>query len=56
MTVASVTLPNGRTLEVRGVCKLYYADDALSTVACTATSTRGSTAANFVVSRINDAR
>ncbi|MFB0612038.1 hypothetical protein [Aurantiacibacter poecillastricola] len=52
MTVDSVTLPNGRTVAVRGVCEVYFADDALSTVACTATSTRGSMAANFVVSRI----
>ena len=52
MTVDSVTLPNGRTVEVRGVCELYHADDRLSTVACTATSNRGAMAANFVVSRL----
>ncbi|MCB2066813.1 MAG: hypothetical protein KDE15_09270 [Erythrobacter sp.] len=52
MAVTSVTLSSGRTVEARGVCQLYYANDALSTVACTATSNRGSMAANFVVSRI----
>jgi|GEM_PF-2039801 len=52
MTVDSVTLPNGQTVDVRGVCELYYASNALSTVACTATSSRGSMAANFVVSRL----
>lgn len=52
MTVESVTLPSGRTVAVRGVCELFYANDELSTVACTATSSRGSMAANFVVSRL----
>ena len=52
MTVDSVTLPNGRTVEVRGVCEVYFSNEAVSTVACTATSTRGSMAANFVVSRL----
>ena len=52
MTVSSVTLPNGRTYEVRGVCEVYFANEELSTVACTASSNRGSMAANFVVSRL----
>lgn len=56
MDVASVTLANGRTYDVRGVCELSYANGALSTIACTATSNRGSMLANFVVSRINDPR
>jgi hypothetical protein len=51
MTVSSVTLPNGRNFAVRGVCELYYADEELSTVACTASGNRGSILANFVVSR-----
>tara|TARA_B100001057_G_scaffold396049_1_gene405761 strand:- start:346 stop:741 length:396 start_codon:yes stop_codon:yes gene_type:complete len=52
MTVSSVTLPNGRTYEVRGVCEIYFANEEVSTVACTANSNRGSMAANFVVSRL----
>ncbi|MGB3796666.1 MAG: hypothetical protein WA957_10245 [Alteraurantiacibacter sp.] len=52
MTVDSVTLPNGRIVEVRGVCEVFFANEEVSTVACTATSTRGSMAANFVVSRL----
>ncbi len=56
LTVTSVTLPNGRAVDVRGVCEIYHADNAVSTIACTATSTRGSMAANFVVSTINNAR
>ena len=52
MTVTSVTLNNRDTIEVRGVCQLYFANDELSTVACTASSNRGSVAANFVVSKL----
>ena len=52
LTVSSVTVNENTTIEVRGVCQLYFADDALSTVACTASSNRGSVAANFVVSKL----
>lgn len=52
MEVGSVTLANGRTYDVRGVCELSYANGELSTIACTATSNRGAMLANFVVSRL----
>ena len=56
MDVDSVTLANGRTHDVRGVCELSYANGELSTIACTAQSNRGAMLANFVVSRINNPR
>lgn len=56
MTVDTVTLANGRTVNVRGVCELFYSNAALSTAACTANGNRGAIAANFVVSRINPPR
>ncbi|WP_338241907.1 hypothetical protein [Aurantiacibacter hainanensis] len=56
MDLDSITLANGRTYEVRGVCELSYAGGALSTIACTAQSNRGAMLANFVVSRINNPR
>ncbi|MEL1251940.1 hypothetical protein [Aurantiacibacter gilvus] len=52
MTVDSVTLASGRSYDARGVCELSYANEALSTVACTVTSNRGAMAANFIVSRL----
>ncbi|MWV26483.1 hypothetical protein [Aurantiacibacter rhizosphaerae] len=52
LTVDTVTLPNGRNVDVRGVCEVYFSNDAVSTVACTASSNRGAIAANFVVSRL----
>ncbi len=52
MSVDTVTLANGSRHEVRGLCELYFANDKLSTVACTANGTRGAIAANFLVSRI----
>ncbi len=49
LTVEAVTLSNGRTLPVRGLCQVYYVDEQVSTVACTAISDiEGSVAANFV--------
>ena len=38
--------------EARGLCQLYFANDKLSTIACTAVAGGRSYAANFVVSRI----
>ena len=52
MIVERVTLANGNSHEVRGLCELYFANDKLSTVACTANGAHGAVAANFVVSRI----
>ncbi|QZH76233.1 MAG: hypothetical protein JY451_06725 [Erythrobacter sp.] len=49
LTVESVTLSNGRTLPVRGLCQVYYSGDEVSTIACTAINDfEGSVAANFV--------
>ena len=56
MTVASVTLANGRSYDARGTCEIFYTDDAVSTLACSAQSNRGAMLANFVRSRVNDPR
>lgn len=57
LTVENVVLRGRDPVEVRGLCKLYEADDSLSTIACTAVgSGNHSYAANFVASRINNAR
>lgn len=56
MTVDSVTLANGRSIAARGTCEVAYTDGAFSTLSCTAQSNRGAMLANFVRSRINDAR
>ena len=52
LTVSGVMLRDGRLRDARGVCQLYYANERLSTVACTAIANHQSYAANFVVSRI----
>ncbi|KLE34248.1 hypothetical protein [Aurantiacibacter luteus] len=45
----SVTLTNGRTVAVRGLCQVSYANSRVSTIACTAVSdAEGSLAVNFV--------
>ena len=53
LTVTALQFRDRAPDEARGVCQLYYANDHLTTIACTATTKRQlTTAANFVVSRI----
>lgn len=55
LTVESVTFRNGTSHHARGLCQLFYVDQEVSTIACTAVARGRSYAANFVVSRINPA-
>lgn len=53
LTVHQVVTRHGdRVEEARGLCQLYYSNDELSTIACTAVAGSRSYAANFIVSRI----
>jgi len=53
MTVTSVTQRNGETFAARGLCRVYRANEKVSTIACTAVNGARSWVGNFQVSRIN---
>ena len=52
LTVRSVTPRSGAALEVRGLCRIYYANEEVSTIACTAVAGGRSWIGNFKVLRI----
>ncbi len=53
LTVERIVTRHRGAEDARGLCQLYYANEDLSTVACTAVAGPRSYAANFIVSRIN---
>ena len=52
MVVRAVVPRNGETIEARGLCRIYRANDEPSMVACTAVAGARSWVANFRVSRL----
>ena len=52
LTVHSITPRTGRPVEVRGLCRTYYANEQVSVIACTAVSGSRSWIGNFKVSRL----
>jgi hypothetical protein len=52
LTVRSVTPRRGSTVEARGLCRIYHANEAVSVIACTAVSGSRSWIGNFRVSRL----
>ncbi|GAA0266516.1 hypothetical protein GCM10009127_02550 [Alteraurantiacibacter aestuarii] len=52
MTVTSIAGRNGEQVEARGTCQIYYANEEVSTIACTAIAHGRAHLANFVVSRL----
>ena len=52
LVVRTVTPRTGATLEVRGLCRTYHANEAVSVIACTAVAGGRSWIANFKVSRL----
>ena len=52
LTVASVVPRSGPPVEVRGLCRRYYANERVSVIACTAVAGGRSWIANFKVTRI----
>ena len=52
LTVRSVVPRTGGPVEARGLCRMYYAEEAVSVIACTAVSNGRSWIGNFKVSRL----
>jgi hypothetical protein len=52
LTVHTVTPRSGATQEVRGLCRVYYANEVVSVIACTAVAGGRTWLGNFRASRI----
>lgn len=52
LTVTSIVPRSGSPVEVRGLCRRYYANQQVSVIACTAVAGGRSWIANFRVTRI----
>lgn len=52
LTVRSVTPRSGSTVEARGLCRTYYAEEEVSVIACTAVSGGRSWIGNFQMSKL----
>lgn len=52
LTVSSVTARSGSTVEARGLCRTFRADEQVSVIACTAVSGSRTWIGNFKVSRL----